>query len=246
MGFTPRGDKRLSSETVGAGPIKMAVMTATMPITIILADDHPVVRLGVKVMLQSVPEFRVAGEASDGLEALALLEKHQPTILLLDLAMPNMPGIETLREITSRGSTTKTILLTSSIDDRQIIEALQLGARGVLTKDAIASDLVTCIRAVQDGQYWLWDKPVVNLVQTLQSLMAKIASPNRKTFGLTSRELEIVNLIAQGCSNKDISKECDITEETVKRHLKNVFDKVGVSSRLELALFALNHKLVEV
>jgi len=139
---------------------------------------------------------------------------------------------------------TKTILLTSAISQRQVLEALQLGARGVVLKDAMAADLSACIRAVTAGHYWLGSKPVSNLVQVLHDLMEEIRQPPQNTFGLTARELEVVTLIAQGMTNKDIARECKIAEETVKRHLKNIFDKVGVWNRLELALFAINNHLV--
>jgi len=111
-------------------------------------------------------------------------------------------------------------------------------------KDAMAADLSTCISTVMAGHYWLGSKPVSNLVQVLNDLMEEIKQPPQNTFGLTSRELEVVTLIAQGNTNKDIARECKIAEETVKRHLKNIFDKVGVWNRLELALFAINNHLV--
>ncbi len=212
-------------------------------IRILLADDHPVVRFGVRRMLQGHSEFVVVGEAADGKEAIQEIRDLHPDILLLDLNMPSLPGLDTLRELTTIHVPTKTILLTSAISPREILEGLQLGARGVVLKDALAADLTTCISAVMQGHYWLGRKPVQNLVEVLNDLMEEVKQPPQNTFGLTARELQIVRLIAQGLTNKDISKDCSITEETVKRHLKNIFDKAGVSSRLELALFAINHKL---
>jgi DNA-binding NarL/FixJ family response regulator len=130
------------------------------------------------------------------------------------------------------------------VDKRQILEALQLGARGVLLKDAVAAHLASSIRAVMQGQYWLEGRPVQNLVQVLRDLAAQTAPPPRKTFGLTSRELEVVSLITEGSTNKHIAETFGISEETVKRHLTNIFNKLGVGNRLELALFALNHNLL--
>jgi len=216
------------------------------PIKILIADDHPVVRVGLRNMLQANGQMKVIAEAKDGVEALNMVRTLRPDILLLDLAMPNMPGMDALRELTSESSSTstRTIVLTGLIDKRQILEALQLGARGVVLKDAVVDHLSACIRAVMQGQYWLEGRPVQNLVQVLRDLAAQTAAPPRKTFGLTPRELEVVSLITEGSTNKHIAHTFGISEETVKRHLTNIFNKLGVGNRLELALFALNHNLL--
>jgi DNA-binding NarL/FixJ family response regulator len=216
----------------------------TNNIRVLIADDHPVVRVGLRNMLQVDPLIEVVGEARDGVEALELAHSLRPDVLLLDLAMPNVAGMDALREMTAGGLNTRTVVLTGLIDKRQVLEALQLGARGVVLKDAIVEHLTACIRAVMEGQYWLEGRPVQNLVQVLRDLAAQTATPPRKTFGLTARELEVVNLITEGCTNKDIAKQFGISEETVKRHLTNIFNKLGVGNRLELALFALNHSLM--
>ena len=216
------------------------------PIKVLIADDHPVVRVGLRNMLQSNRQVKVVAEAKDGIEALHMVRTLRPDILLLDLAMPKMPGMDALRELTSESTptTTRTIVLTALIDKREILEALQLGARGVVLKDAVVDHLSACIRAVMQGQYWLEGRPVQNLVQVLRDLAAQTAPPPRKTFGLTARELEVVSLITEGSTNKHIAQTFDISEETVKRHLTNIFNKLGVGNRLELALFALNHNLL--
>jgi DNA-binding NarL/FixJ family response regulator len=209
-----------------------------------LADDHPVVRIGVRNMLGEEHGFEVVGEASDGDEAVAQTLKLAPDILLLDLQMPRLPGLEAMRTIMTGTPTVKILLLTSTITTQQIIEALQIGARGIVLKDALAGHLQTAIRTVVSGDYWIGGKRVVNLVSALHELMQEAAVPQRKTFGLTPRELEVVGAIVEGCSNRDIAKQFGLSEETVKRHLSNVFDKTGVSTRLELALFAIAHHLV--
>ena len=195
-------------------------------------------------MLQADPAIKVVGEARDGVEALELARTLRPDILLLDLAMPNVAGMDALREMTGGNLETRTIVLTGLIDKRQVLEALQLGARGVVLKDAVVEHLSACIRSVMQGQYWLEGRPVQNLVQVLRDLTAQTAPPPRKTYGLTGRELEVVTLITEGCTNKDIAKTFGISEETVKRHLTNIFNKLGVGNRLELALFALNHNVL--
>ena len=216
---------------------------ASTPIRVLIADDHPVVRIGLRNMLQADPNLKLVAEAKDGVEALHMVRTLHPDILLLDLAMPKLAGLEALRELTGENET-RTIVLTGHIDKRQILEALQLGARGVVLKDAVVAHLSACIRAVMQGQYWLEGRPVTNLVQVLRDLTAQTAPPPRKTFGLTARELEVVTLITEGSTNKHIAETFGISEETVKRHLTNIFNKIGVGNRLELALFALNHNLM--
>lgn len=216
-------------------------------IRIVVADDHPVVRFGVKNMLTNEPGFEVVGEANDGDEAITQTLELEPDILLLDLAMPKLPGLEAMRAIMNRSPRVKIVLLTSLISTQQVIEALQIGARGIVLKDSVASDLGESLRAVLSGDYWIGGKRVVNLLSALHDLMQQAAAvPEKKTYGLTPRELEVVTCIVEGCSNKDIAKQFTISEETVKRHLSNIFDKTGVSTRLELALFAISHKLVDI
>jgi two-component system, NarL family, nitrate/nitrite response regulator NarL len=213
-------------------------------IRIVIADDHPVVRIGVKSMLQSDAGLEVLGEASDGDEAITAALELLPDILLLDLRMPRLPGLEALRAIMNGSLTVKILLLTSTITTQQIIEALQIGARGIVLKDAMADHLTNAIRAVSSGDYWIGGKRVVNLVGALHALMQQAAVPERKTYGLTPRELEAVGCIVEGCSNRDIAIQFSISEETVKRHLTNIFDKTGASTRLELAMFAIAHQVV--
>ena len=164
-------------------------MVMTKPIRVLLADDHPVVRVGLRNMLQVDPKIQVVGEARDGVEALELAHKLHPDILLLDLAMPNVAGMEALREMTATSLNTRTVVLTGLIEKRQVLEALQLGARGVVLKDAIVEHLTACIRAVMQGQYWLDGHPVQNLVQVLRDLTTQTAPPPRRTFGLTARAI---------------------------------------------------------
>ena len=222
-------------------------LSRTGTIRIVVADDHPVVRFGVKNMLMAAEGFDVVGEAEDGDQAVTETLELEPDILLLDLAMPKLPGLEAMRAIMSRSPRVKIILLTSTISTQQVIEALQIGARGIVLKDSVAGDLGEALRSVLNGDYWIGGRRVVNLLSALHELMQKAAAvPERKTYGLTPRELEVVTCIVEGCSNKDIAKQFTISEETVKRHLSNIFDKTGVSTRLELALFAISHKLVDL
>ncbi|MEI6666739.1 MAG: response regulator transcription factor [Acidobacteriota bacterium] len=211
--------------------------------SIVVADDHPVVRIGVRNILGQGSEFRIVGEAGDGSDAVRMVRALEPDLLLLDLAMPTLPGLEALKALAEEVATLKTVILTGTIDQRQILEALQSGARGIVLKDAVADHLVEALRVVVDGRYWLGGQPVTNLVQAIKNLMADASAPSR-SFNLTPREFQVVGAIVEGCSNRDIARQFEISEETVKRHLTNIFDKTGVSNRLELAMFAVHHRLL--
>ncbi len=211
---------------------------------ILVADDHPILRHGLRKLLEEEPGFSVVGEASDGTEAVRLARALKPDILLLDLAMPRKGGMEALRELADSTENTRIIVLTAAIDKAQLVEALQLGARGVVLKNSATELLVESIRAVMRGECWVARETVGGLVQALQKLMPSTRSGPRNTFGLTPRELEIIETIVAGYTNKDIAYRFSISEQTVKHHLTNIFDKLGVHNRLELALFAINHRLV--
>ena len=214
------------------------------PVRILIADDHPIFRDGLKRLLESERDFKVVGEACDGIEAVDLVRRLTPEILLLDLAMPRRPGLEALRELSTSEVPVRVILLTAAAEREQIVEALQLGARGVVLKDSATQILLKSIRAVMSGEFWVGRESVSNLVQYLRSLIDSSATASRrKRFGLTPRELEVISAVVAGYANKEIAEHFKISEDTVKHHLSNIFDKVGVSTRLELALFAVNQSL---
>jgi two-component system, NarL family, nitrate/nitrite response regulator NarL len=214
-------------------------------VKIAIADDHTIFRDGLRRLLESEPEFQIVGEAADGAEALTMAQQSRPDVLLLDLAMPKLPGLDALRELSTNKSPVKVILLTAAIEKKQIIEALQMGARGVVMKDAATQLLMKGIRTVMNGQYWVGRESVADMVSYLREQAAQQPPSPAKSYGLTKRELEILGTIVSGLSNKEIAQKFSLSEDTVKHHLTNIFDKVGVSSRLELALFAINHRLVE-
>jgi two-component system, NarL family, nitrate/nitrite response regulator NarL len=215
-------------------------------VRLVIADDHPIFRDGLRRLLEAEAHFKVLGEASDGAEAVKLVRQLKPDILLLDLAMPKHPGLEALRDLSTPGSITpvRVILLTAAAEKSQIVEALQLGARGVVLKDSATQLLLKAIQTVMAGEYWVGRESVSNLVQYLRTLMQSSHDEARqRKFGLTPRELEIVSAVVAGYSNKEIAEYFKISEDTVKHHLSNIFDKLGVSTRLELALFAVNQSL---
>jgi len=214
-------------------------------VRVLIADDDPIVRQALRSVLDASGGFQVVGEAEDGNMAVELVKDTLPDVLLLDLLMPNLPGLETLRTITSTGAEVRTLLLCSAISTKQVLEALQLGARGVVLKKRVA-ELISAIEAVMGGQYWIESRSISNVVQIVQQLAAANPQPvpSQSRFGLTARETQIISFITQGCMNRDIANSLSITEETVKRHLTNIFNKVGMSNRLELAIFAIEHGLV--
>ena len=215
-------------------------------IRIVIADDHPIFRDGLRRLLETETDLKVIGEASDGGEAVKLARQLKPDIMLLDLSMPKQTGMDALRELTNAANSqpVRVILLTAAAEKRQIVEALQLGARGVVLKDSATQLLLKSIHTVMAGEYWVGRESVSNLVQYLRALVQSSGEEaKQKKFGLTPRELEIVSAVVAGYSNKEIAEYFKISEDTVKHHLSNIFDKLGVSTRLELALFAVNQSL---
>ena len=215
-------------------------------IRVLIAHDHPISRDGLRELLGKEPEFDVVGEAADGREAIELALGLKPDILLLDLSLAGTDGLEVLRELSATAESVRTLLLTSGIEKPEVLRALRLGVRGIVPRNATTELLFKSIRSVMAGEYWIGRDMVADLVQLMtQAPEAAPNQPARQTFGLTERERDIVGAIVAGYPNRDIASKFGISEDTVKHHLTNIFNKVGVSSRLELGLFAVHHKLVD-
>jgi DNA-binding NarL/FixJ family response regulator len=212
------------------------------PIRLVLADDHTLFRAALRRLLESEPGMSVVGEASDGVQAVKLVRRLQPDLLILDIAMPNLPGLGVLRELNELPDGVRTVVLAAEIEHAQLMEALRNGARGVLMKDSSVDVLFEGIRAVMGGEYWIGGTRLENLVQFFRTV--PLAGP-KESFGLTPRELQVVRSVVAGNKNRDAAERLSISPETIKRHLSNIFDKLGVTNRMELAVFAYSHRIVE-
>ena len=220
-------------------------MDKSPTIRILIAVNPGIFRDGLRKLLEAEPGFRVIGESAEGTEALRTARQLKPDVLLFDLAIPRCPGLEAFRDLELLANPVRAVLLVTGIEKDQLIQALQAGVRGIVLKESATQLLIKGIRNVMTGQYWLGRDSISDLVGALRELNRRSnGNGGRKNFGLTTRELEIVGSVAAGYMNKDIAQKFSLSEQTVKHHLTSIFAKVGVSNRLELALFAVNHDLV--
>jgi DNA-binding NarL/FixJ family response regulator len=213
-------------------------------VKILIADDHALVRDALKKLLEQEPDFRVVGVACNGSEIQDQLARLNPDVLLLDLNMRRESGLEIMRSLNGSAQEVRVILLTARIENGEVVEAVRLGARGVVMKNTASQLLYKGIRAVMSGEHWIDHKSVSDLVRALQDAPVPVRNGgSSNSFGLTPRELDILRAIMDGCTNRDIAQKCSISAQTVKHHLTSIFHKVGVSNRLELSLFAMNNHL---
>jgi DNA-binding NarL/FixJ family response regulator len=207
---------------------------ANESIRVLVADDHPVVRTGLTAVLVQQPDLELVAEAENGERAVALYREHHPDVCLMDLRMPVMDGVEAIRIITTEFPTARILALTTYEGDADIRRALEAGARGYLLKDMLLTDVIRAVRAVHRGE-----RVIPNAVA------ARLAEfPERSD--LTERELEVLQLVARGLSNKEAARAIGRTDETVKIHLKNVFTKLGVADRTEAVTVALTRGLIHL
>ena len=212
-------------------------------VRVIIADDHPVVRIGVRNVLAAHGHFSVVAEAENGVQAVAQSIELRPDVLLLDVQMPNTSGFDPVRQVASGAPETRIVLLTGSIQAEHLAEAFNAGARGIVLKGALTEQIASALLAVVDGYYWAQGRRIDHLAGVLTEMRSQVRRENNDRFNLTRRELEVIGLIVKGYSNRDIAKQFKLSEETVKRHLSNTFEKLNISTRLELAIFAIANKL---
>lgn len=231
---------------------------SSRPARVVIADDECMFRTCLRQLLAVPPSvvkdcygtevgagFDVIGEASSGQETVDCVRRMKPDLLLLDVSMPRMSGLDALRELQSAAPETRTILLSGTLDKSQILAAIQWGAQGLVPKACATDELFTAMVAVLSGQSWIAPSLMTGLMDVLRARVdpAAAAAP-AQPFGLTRREREVLSFVVQGCANKEIAQQLAVSEETVKHHLTRMFDKVGAANRLELALAATRNDLI--
>ena len=217
-------------------------------VRIVIADDHPIVRDGLKKLLLLEDDFEVVGEAGDGREVLSKVQEVDPDVLLLDLRMPNLDGLAALQALQQTNKRTRVIVLTASEDKNEFVQAMKLGCSGIVLKQTAPELIVKSIRKVNSGEIWLDSHTTAAVMRQFSTNLDGSSSQGsngkgRERSPLSTREREIVALVAQGYKNKEMAEKMFISEQTVKNHLHNIFDKLGVSDRLELALYAIHKNI---
>lgn len=211
------------------------------PIRVVIADDHHFVRKGLTQFLSEENEIDVVAECADGLDAMKAIHDHRPDLLVLDLRMPRMNGLELLARMKEESIDTPVVLLVGNISDDEMLEAMRFGVKGVVLKEMAPELLVQCIQKVSSGGQWLEKQSVARL---LERMLRNEKAADAPAPDLTSREREIVTMVATGMTNREIAGKLFISEATVKSHLHTVFEKLGVTSRMQLSIFARNRGLV--
>lgn len=209
-------------------------------INILIADDHSIVREGLKQLLDLEEDFKVIGQASNGVETIERVTELKPDVLLLDINMPVMNGINALRKIKENGLTTNVVILTLHEDREYLLETMQIGATGYILKDSDSATLYKAIRDAYNGQSYIQPKLAAELVKEFSKPKGIKIKPENE---LTQREYEVLMLIAEGHNNKEIAEELFISEKTVKNHVSNIFRKINVSDRTQAAIYAFKNNI---
>jgi DNA-binding NarL/FixJ family response regulator len=213
------------------------------PIRILIVDDHEIVREGLQTLLAEEPDFEVAGSAGDGASAVALAKATKPDVILMDLLMPGLDGIEATRRILRDNPSARVLVLTTFADDQHVREAIQAGAIGYLLKDVLKADLVRALRDVAMGRPSLHPEVQQHLMREVAGRTSSSQEQAPPHASLTEREVGILRLIAEGRSNKEIAAALHLTEGTVKGYVSTIFDKLGVEDRTQAALYAVKNGL---
>jgi DNA-binding NarL/FixJ family response regulator len=221
-------------------------MTSSNPVKILLADDHNVTRLGIKFMLEECDELTVVGEAINGVQAVSMFTECRPDLVLMDVDMPELDGIQAAASIKKSFSEAKIIMMTSSKDDRHIFASLAAGANGYCTKEVSTSRLLGAIKSVMAGDMWLDSSIASSILKVLPDCNepGSGSAAGKANAPLTDREIEVLKLLVEGLNNTQISKRLFITNDTVKTHIKHILDKLAVTDRTQAAVKAIKQGLI--
>ena len=213
-----------------------------MAISIMITDDHSMIREGLKSLLELDDDIKVIAEAVDGRDCLDKLDVYKPDVLLLDINMPNMNGLEVLKELKARKSKVKVLVLTVHNETEYLMKAVDIGINGYVLKDSESAELKKAIRAIMDGETYI--QP--SLIPALNAKRLERNEDEEKIDSLTRRELEVLTLLAIGMYNKEVAEKLEISERTVKNHVSNIFKKLEVTDRTQAAVFAIRNNLIKV
>jgi two-component system, NarL family, response regulator NreC len=213
------------------------------PVRILLADDHTVVRKGLRLLLESVPEFQVIADAADGRDAVSLAEQHRPAVVVMDVAMPILNGIEAARQITAKLPSTAIVFLSMHGDESYVLRALKAGARAYLLKDSAEYDLIQAVKAVSEGKAFFSPAISKMLVEDYMRQMQERGVEDSFEL-LTTREREVLQLLAEGKNNKDVAALLNLSLYTVETHRSNIFQKLNLHSQAELILYAIRKGVI--
>lgn len=213
-----------------------------MAISIMITDDHSMIREGLKSLLELDDDIKVIAEAVDGRDCLDKLDVYKPDVLLLDINMPNMNGLEVLKELKARKSKVKVLVLTVHSETEYLMKAVDIGINGYVLKDSESAELKKAIRAIMDGETYI--QP--SLIPALNAKRLERNEDEEKIDSLTRRELEVLKLLAIGMYNKEVAEKLEISERTVKNHVSNIFKKLEVTDRTQAAVFAIRNNLIKV
>ena len=216
-------------------------MEDKMTTTVVIVDDHPIVRAGMRAILQSAADIEIVGEGENGADALRLVDELRPDVLALDVQLPDLNGLEVTRQLRAKGVSTAVLILTVHNDPQTIFGLLESGAVGYVLKDEALETLVSAVRSAARGETWL--SPAVARQVVRRAVGSPASAPPEALVGLTPREVEVLRLIARGLDNTAIAQELCLTKRTVQNHISNIYGKMRVTSRTEAALLALRHGL---
>ncbi|WP_027937135.1 response regulator [Anaeroarcus burkinensis] len=222
-----------------------------MTIRVVIADDHALLRQGIRNVLELEPELKVLGEAADGEEAVRLVQEVNPDVLLLDVNMPKGNGLEVTRRLKEAGSPVKIVVLTIHDDQNYVVELVKAGAAGYLLKDVEPSMLIQALKVVAAGETFIYPTLAGKLLGEINRQEERLLETTRiyerrKEERLTYRELDVLELICQGMSNQEVAQKLFLSEKTVKNHLTNIFRKLHVSDRTQAVLYAIKNKMVKI